>query len=120
MPARVAATLQCAPSGRCNRTATAAGLLTPGCASRSRRPDDVPTVCCDDGRYTVLTLTGFVAGVLVDRETIVVDNGQSRSAFTLTAERPIEEIVVHVWLRGRSPPRREGDAPRPGQQPSAS
>jgi len=65
-------------------------------------PDDVPTVCGEDGRYTILTLTALVAGAVVDRETMVVDNGVSRSPFTLTAERPIEEIVVQVCRRGRS------------------
>ena len=81
------------------------GRAVDGLAGVLDRPvsDDDPQNCADDGRYTILMLTARVAGKVVDREAVEVDNGQRRSSFTLTAAVPIEEVVVQVCRRGRLP-----------------
>jgi hypothetical protein len=66
-------------------------------------PDDPGPVCRDDGRYSTLTMTAFVAGTQVDQQVFPVDNGYRQSTLELTATKSIETIVVQVCRHFRLP-----------------
>lgn len=66
-------------------------------------PNDPGPGCGDDGRYTVLTLTAYVAGVRVDQQSLRVDNNSREAPFTLTATKPIEAVSVQVCRLTRLP-----------------
>jgi hypothetical protein len=59
-------------------------------------PGDADTRCGNDGRYSVVTFTGFSRGTVVTRGTQRVDNGQRDIRLGLVAERPIDLVLVQV------------------------
>ena len=55
--------------------------------------------CTDDRRFSVVTLSAYSGGSVIDTEVVRADNGQQRFALTLVGEirrAPIDMVVVYV------------------------
>ncbi len=66
-------------------------------------PNDPVPGCRDDGRLTVLSVTGRASGRPSDQVMHGADNDQPEYRFRLTAAVRIEEVVVQVCRRPPMP-----------------
>jgi hypothetical protein len=67
-------------------------------------PAQPVTICGDDGRFTVVTMTAYARDVAVDTELVRADNGIREITFPLvneTSVAPIDRIVVQVCRHPR-------------------
>lgn len=63
--------------------------------------NDPVSACGDDGRITIVTLTGKSGGRVVDIDRLRANNSEQLMSFSLTATVPIESVVVQVCRHTR-------------------